>query len=55
MSYQLWLVQLDRALERLAGLSYTELPDQNWWDMWDSGLAPGHAARKALIETFGSL
>jgi len=53
--FEQWLLTLDKALFKLAGLNHADLEDIDWKALWAQGFAATHAARKVLKEVFGEL
>lgn len=47
-SFETWLSALDKILGRIVGLSYLDLPDQNYYGWWSDGLSPKKAALRAI-------
>ena len=47
MSFEEWMAKADRAVG-LKGLSIYDLPDMDYRTMYDEGMSPKAAARKAL-------
>jgi hypothetical protein len=53
--FDAWLRRVDQEVGNLTGLSYLDLPDVSYWDMFDEGRTPRYAARKAVREAGGDL
>ena len=43
-----WLKKVDKALNKLCGMSHRDLADQNWRDWFDSDMTPEEAAAECL-------
>ncbi len=51
--FQDWLAEVDTEIGKICGLSHNDLPDQCWYDWFDSGMEPEKAARECLeLENF---
>ena len=48
MTFETWMVKVDKVLVSKCGLGYMDLPDCCYWDMWDSEMTPTEAAHEAL-------
>jgi len=48
--FRVWLGAVDRAVMRVCGLSYFDLPDMDAWCAWEDGATPASFAREALAE-----
>lgn len=46
-NFVVWILEVDRELERLCGATSEAIPDCPFWEWFDAGLAPPAAARKA--------
>ena len=46
--FEAWLKKVDEWCEKLAGLSYRDLSDVCYADMFEDGVSPKAAAKKAL-------
>ena len=47
-TYTLWKDRVDAELEKLCGLTSDDLPDCDYWHMWDAKYTPRAAAKAAL-------
>lgn len=47
-AFKHWLIDVDIACTELCGLSTADLPDCDYWKMWDEGLSPLEAAGRAI-------
>lgn len=50
MTFKGWMVQVDGILEAKLGLTSRDLPDLDYYDMFEDGMTPLAAAYKALRE-----
>jgi hypothetical protein len=48
LTFELWMREVDKALERIVGLSSADLPDVCYRDLYDDGAGPREAARIAV-------
>ncbi len=48
--FDLWMEEVDRILEKVAGLDTRDLPDAPYRDMFDDGLTPKEGANVTLCE-----
>lgn len=48
-AFEAWFAKVDVLMSARAGLGPDDLPDQPYWDWFDSGYTPKQAAREALI------
>lgn len=48
LSFEAWMSAVDRAIERISGLSYLDLPDCPYHDWWTNGSGVARAASKAI-------
>lgn len=46
-NFVIWILEVDRELERLCGATSDGIPDCPWWEWFSAGNAPAVAARKA--------
>jgi len=53
--FEHWLLTVDNALYKRSGLTHTDFEGIDWHELWASGIAGAHAARKVLLEVFGEL
>lgn len=51
MTFEEWLKAVDKILERRVGLSSWEMPDADWWDMWENMLSPDEAIAASRLLT----
>jgi hypothetical protein len=47
-TFEAWMQDVDNAVERLTGMSTNDLPDVCYRDMFEDGVKPVSAARKAI-------
>lgn len=47
-TFAMWLAEVDKAIQKLCGLSYKDLADQPFIDWYEDGVAPKAAAKMAL-------
>lgn len=52
-SFEEWSGLVDGIFIRKTGLGRDDWPDQDWWDMWDSGYSPEEAFREAIENEYG--
>ena len=45
-----WMAKVDKAINKLTGLTSSDLPDVAYRDMFEDKRAPSAAARVALVE-----
>jgi len=43
-----WKSVVDQEIEKLCGMSADDLSDWDYWQSWDDGESPKHAATKAV-------
>ena len=55
VSFEDWMHKVDAALVSQVGLSSSDLPDQAYYDHYDSGAEPGEVAQEILEEEMGGL
>ena len=46
--YDIWLVNVNREVYKISGLSIDEIPDFDYWQAYDNGLSPKVTAKKAI-------
>jgi hypothetical protein len=47
-TFEVWMREINRFMERVVGVSSDDLPDWSYWDAWSDGATPKDAARDAL-------
>ena len=47
-SFDEWMAEVDSAIENEVYMISDDLPDVDYWDMWDGGTYPIEAARYAI-------
>ena len=47
-TFSSWMTEVDTAIHFLCGLISDDLPDVNYWDMWDEGKTPMSAAKYTI-------
>jgi hypothetical protein len=47
-TFEQWMTAVDAAVERLCGLSASDLPDVCYRDWYEDGISPATAARRAV-------
>lgn len=50
LTFDEWMKRVDAHVSRICGLSYSDLPDIAYRDMYDDGASPKEAAQEALAE-----
>ena len=50
MTFKQWMQKVDDIISARFGISYRDLPDIAYYDMWEDGRTPAAAARRALKE-----
>lgn len=55
ISFEGWMRQVDAALVSQVGLSSSDLPDQAYYDHYESGTEPKEVAQEILEEEMGGL
>lgn len=53
MTFENWLDKVDDSFTRITGLDRDSWPDQDYWDMFDSGLTPDEAVATAIENEYG--
>lgn len=53
MTFDDWLEQVDSCYIRVTGLDRDSWPDQDYWNMFDSGLTPMEALRESIENEYG--
>lgn len=48
MDFKTWMAKVSDEIESKVGLSLDDLPDMNYYEMWEDGISPANAARKAI-------
>lgn len=49
-TFNAWMRQVDRVIDRIAGVSYEDLTDQPYREWYDAGTSPKRAAARALAD-----
>lgn len=49
-TFKPWKIEVDQAVDRVAGVSCEDLTDQPYWDWYISGMSPKRAAARALAD-----
>jgi hypothetical protein len=52
-NFESWLESVDRAFVRITGLDRDSWPDQDYWNMFDSGDSPMEATIAAIENEYG--
>jgi hypothetical protein len=53
MTFEQWLDKVDESFNRITGLDRDTWPDQDYWNMFDSGLTPDEAVANAIENEYG--
>lgn len=53
MTFEKWLDKVDDSFTRITGLDRDTWPDQDYWNMFDSGLTPDEAVTNAIENEYG--
>lgn len=53
MTFESWLEKVDSCFIRVTGLDRDSWPDQDYWNMFDSGLTPMQATIEAIENEYG--
>ncbi len=53
MEFESWLDKVDACFIKVTGLDRDSWPDQDYWNMWDSGLTPMEATIEAIENEYG--
>lgn len=53
MTFESWLEKVDSCFIRVTGLDRDSWPDQDYWNMFDSGLTPMEALRESIENEYG--
>jgi hypothetical protein len=53
MKFESWLAAVDKAFNRITGMSRDCWPDQDYWSMYDAGDTPTEAAIAAIENEYG--
>ena len=51
-SFEEWKNEVDRVLEEKTGMTSSDLPDINYYGLWEEGVSPKSAALKAKKNAF---
>lgn len=46
--FNAWERGVNNLLEKNLGLGIMDLPDQNYWDLWNSGISPSEGYREVI-------
>lgn len=49
-SFEKWIAKVDQILGRRFGLGHNDLPDWQWWEMFDSEVSPREAVEDFIEE-----
>ena len=53
MNFESWLEAVDRCFINATGMFRDDWPDQDYWNMFDSGLTPMQATIEAIENEYG--
>lgn len=53
MTFESWLEKVDSCFIRVTGLDRDSWPDQDYWNMFDSGLTPMEALIESIENEYG--
>lgn len=53
MTFESWLDKVDSCFIRVTGLDRDSWPDQDYWNMFDSGLTPMEALIESIENEYG--
>lgn len=53
MTFEMWLDKVDAAFIDITGIDRDSWPDQDYWNMYDSGLTPREAVIDAIENEYG--
>lgn len=53
MTFEQWLDKVDDSFNRITGIDRDTWPDQDYWEMFDSGLTPDEAVANAIENEYG--
>ena len=53
MEFESWLDKVDACFIKVTGLDRDSWPDQDYWNMFDSGLTPMEALLEAIENEYG--
>ena len=52
-NFEAWLAAVDKAFQRITGLDRDTWPDQDYWNMFESGDSPTEAVIAAIENEYG--
>lgn len=53
LNFESWLIAVDKAFIRITGLDRDTWPDQDYWNMFESGDSPTEAVITAIENEYG--
>lgn len=53
INFESWLIAVDKAFQRITGLDRDSWPDQDYWNMFESGDSPTEAVITAIENEYG--
>jgi hypothetical protein len=53
INFESWLIAVDKAFQRITGLDRDTWPDQDYWNMFESGDSPTEAVITAIENEYG--
>jgi len=53
INFESWLAAVDKAFQRITGLDRDTWPDQDYWNMFESGDSPTEAVITAIENEYG--
>lgn len=53
LNFESWLIAVDKAFIRITGLDRDSWPDQDYWNMFESGDSPTEAVITAIENEYG--
>jgi hypothetical protein len=53
INFESWLAAVDKAFQRITGLDRDSWPDQDYWNMFESGDSPTEAVITAIENEYG--
>lgn len=53
INFESWLIAVDKAFQRITGLDRDSWPDQDYWNMFESGDSPTEAVITTIENEYG--
>lgn len=55
MDFDTWFSRVDRAVMNTVGMGAEDLPDVDYWSMWEAGYSPGAAAKDTIAQAMDEM